>query len=396
MTQEFNKFYDIMLSERMLEVSPQVSERLRRITDKIMRLGALNSEASGYLSPEDDRIPNAKSHPQAPDKSTTTESDGSFSPHRKPQHSHDLPQVEPFTPSATHSFTSSHPQTQMAPPVVAASYEIVAHATPQNASFPFCTPINSAPSPSFVSFLPPPQYTTASIPQATYAFPPINFSQRLRRRTQERSLALASMTSPPAERYAAVFGFCLLFETKEDIVRRLKRNIQEDCEIDISLWKAKFDGDSNPAKLDEADRLEQQIRLIFANYRQDFLNTDESEVYMRQLGILIPPESDFVDAEIDLNVLKDVPNTQEMRDAMALQSQVVDFNNASLATATSMAPSQPLVAITAPIFTIDTPIAPVGTPVSLAYPDGVSRMWPEPTWSKTKITISIKVLIEGK
>lgn len=404
MSQEFTRFYDIVLAEGLLDASPKVSERLRAITEKIMRLGA--SDNTGYLSPEDERVSNGKQSPEKSTSSISGDSNGAASLGQATL----VNQPHEAQLSAMSDVASIAAPGQF--PLQSSTYEVVAQATPMNASFPFF--FSNQPSANYVHFLassslPPVSQPTTPFQAVAMSPPPpkfaqATFSRRLRRRTQERALTLASMANPPAERFAAVFGFCLLFESRDDIVRRLSKNLQEDVEIDVSQWKSDSNGEAVPLTLEQADHMQMQIRNIFSNYRQEFLNSSEVEEYMKQLGIFVAADQTLLEADLDLNALKDV---QQVGNDMCGMPPPAFFDASGLGTPAGnnhhhhqhqnhhqqqhmmhmsmhglMAGAEPQIMQ-----------APNGS--SYIYMDGINRMLgDQQSWPKTRISLNIKVLIE--
>jgi hypothetical protein len=51
------------------------------------------------------------------------------------------------------------------------------------------------------------------------------------------------------------------------------------------------------------DRIDERMRMMYKGFEGDFFDADEAEKYLRQRGIVIPANVDFVDAEIDLTSL---------------------------------------------------------------------------------------------
>lgn len=398
MSQEFTKFYDIVLAEGLLDASPKVSERLRGITEKIMRLGS--SDNTGYLSPEDERVSNGKQSPEKTTSSVSGDSNGAAS----------LGQTT-LVNRAGETHMSSISEVASIPgagqfPLQSTTYEVVAQATPMNASFPFF--FNNQPSTNYVHFLSNSTLPATSQPttpfQAVAMSPPppkfiqATFTRRLRRRTQERSLTLASMANPPAERFAAVFGFCLLFESRDDIIRRLSKNLQEDIEIDVSQWKCDANGDAVPLTLEQADHMQMQIRNIFSNYRQEFLNSAQVEEYMKQLGIYVAPDQNVVEADIDLNVLKDV---QQIGHDMSSMAPPPFFDPSGLGATNGSNQQQQhpqhimQMSMHGMMAGAEHQILQAPNGSSYMYMDGINRMWgDQQSWPKTRISLNVKVLIE--
>ncbi|KJK84676.1 hypothetical protein H633G_11648, partial [Metarhizium anisopliae BRIP 53284] len=48
------------------------------------------------------------------------------------------------------------------------------------------------------------------------------------------------MSNPPPDRFAAVFGFCLFFESKAAIIQRLQLSLSRNQHEDLSHWRFPF------------------------------------------------------------------------------------------------------------------------------------------------------------
>jgi hypothetical protein len=56
------------------------------------------------------------------------------------------------------------------------------------------------------------------------------------------------------------------------------------------------------------DRVDERMRMMFKGFEGDFFDADEAETYLRQKGIVIPANVDFVDAEIDIGSFGESPD----------------------------------------------------------------------------------------
>lgn len=362
MSREFRRFYDLVLTEGLLDASSEVATRFRLITDNFLRLSGAAAGETGYISPEDERTTVADAF-NGPAEVNSGSSAGAQSPRKS------IP--EPAEPPQQ----TSSPGRELVP-VSMGSYEVVAQATPDNASFPLYTALDGVPSMAgFASISSP--YTTLPISNSL-SYHEISFGHRLQRRTTERGLFLASMPNPPPDRYAAVFGFSLLFESRESIARRLSHQ--------LSNMVMPFQDQSNPHKGPTEEQMEQRIRLTFG-YEKNFLNAEEIEMYLQQRGIVIPQQVEFVDAEVDLNDFADAPT--EPNGGGSFSSHSSGHEN--------------LTPVSMPLTVQGNPNSHVlqhlqmqasGAVPFMGQP-GMEGMWGS-AWPKPKLTISVGVLVEGK
>ncbi|KAL7811588.1 hypothetical protein V8C26DRAFT_408405 [Trichoderma gracile] len=325
MSKEFTKFYDIVLSEGILDLAPHAAPRLRLIADRLLRISSM--VGTGAITP-----------PESDDPAVTAKPVGAR------QEANDIAadlaaQAGVLEPELGASF-SSQQQQQQQHHSGAFNYEVIAQATPNNASFPFFAAFETTTSQpqtgNYMSNSSP--YPRLSPP--VFGFTERTFSKRLQKTTLERGLRLATMKNPPPEQYATVFGFCLLFESRDSIIRRLAAGLKrvQNESLDwkmassdqfgfldnafatagtddlghtlLSLGKptTNFPGltasFSQQLPVSSDERTEQRIRMICQNFEGEFFTADEVELFLRKLGLVIPPNVDYFETELDLNDLQ--------------------------------------------------------------------------------------------
>ncbi|CAJ0555020.1 Ff.00g135330.m01.CDS01 [Fusarium sp. VM40] len=177
----------------------------------------------------------------------------------------------------------------------------------------------------------------------SYAAQEHTFGRRLHRASQEAGFLLASMKHSPPTWYRKVFGFCLHFETRDEITARLRESVRKCQDTTLNNWKYPFTniggsglfypqehgygtgglpvgnlslpnevyrpsemsgfsmGPFGPSVEEVRDlRLNPQLRIIDREYDGDFFDSDEIEICLRGYGVTIPPSKDFVTAHIDM------------------------------------------------------------------------------------------------
>lgn len=375
MSREFHRFYDLVMSEGLLGASsPHVGDRFRRITDNFLRLHKQAGDTTGYISPEDERTTIAGDGLGVQPTASSSSSAGVRSPAVADNMSGAASHTGTAAPPVT-TMTTSAPQ-QSAP----LSYEVVAQATPDNATFPFYSSFDTQ---NLGSFMPAadPAYTTLPL-SASYAFHEQTIGRRLQRRTTERGLLLASMANPPPERYAAVFGFSLLFESREDIVKRLAAQ--------LSNMEMPFQTQQNQPLKPKEQRIEHKIRLTFG-HEKEFLNADEVELYLARLGIHVPQQAEYVEAEVDMNALSEVEFTAQLTPPVQNPSGSMTMHGGYVEVMASPGGSS----MGHPNMQLQITGGHENNAASFnAY--GMQGMWNASGWSKAKLAISIGVLVEGK
>lgn len=357
MSKGFNDFYETLMTERILDSAPHAAHRLRSIADKFLasasvaKEGTIGSSESQSSDADDQPL---SSHPLR--RNTAGSSNSSGETQTSPFIAH--PQQHFHMGGEANGLSTLSPNIHMPSSL---SYEVVTQPTSDNASFPFYASMEQDSQNYMAHFSHPAPYGTVPAP-ASYAAHEVTFGRRFQRSNLEAGLRLISMPNPPPDRYAAVFGFCLFFESRESIIRRLSSSLSRTQQETLSYWKAPFtnlggagtffvgekagavpspdssDSGSLPignqgtreyGKPEEItgfsmgpfsaevettrdERLDHRLRMICPGFEGDFFDADEIEAYLRRLGITIPQSADFVEAEINIADLEDettpVPN----------------------------------------------------------------------------------------
>lgn len=250
------------------------------------------------------------------------------------------------------------------------SYEVITQPTPENASFPSYAPDprapggwieqpTAAPHPQQVFFQQQVGFEHALVnnPMAnpdSSAANEATFGRRLQRRTLERGLTLIQMKTPPPDRFGAVFGFCLLVESRDQIINRLTTCLHSFREESLNYWRFPFhnlggagfsSGRATPGTSIDArianqgfvesykpqevtgfamgpfsaqvesvkdSHLDKRMQIDYPGFAGEFLDVEEIERYLHKRGIVIPPRAEFVEAELNTNDFGDGPTTGTM------------------------------------------------------------------------------------
>lgn len=431
MSKEFTKFYDIILAEGIFDIAPHAAPRLRLIADRLLRISSMVGTSSITSESEDSIM--AK-----PAGSRKGLSDGSM------HHGHQTTGMG--EPDLSSSVYPHHPSSF--------NYEVIAQATPNNASFPFFASMESSssqpPSSSYLgtslgtSLNNPSPYPRLSSP--TYAFHE-RFSKRLQRITLECGLRLATMKNPPPERYATVFGFSLLFESRDSIIRRLAaglKKIQSEGvdwkfptpsmqndqfgylenqfssssteELNnalLSLGKSATGFANMPqfgtqSQTNSEEKAEHRIRMLCQNFEGEFFTADEVELFLRRLGLAIPPNVDYVDSELDLSELQaaDEASTKSHFASIGLspgnsglsgiQSNMWQMNSPSVGEFGSSLRGDSSEGQNTETTELIDKTDLDGELVSFMNNHDFSQIWPSgSSWSKTKVSVDVARLIDG-
>ncbi|KAL8337751.1 hypothetical protein RB601_006816 [Gaeumannomyces tritici] len=162
-------------------------------------------------------------------------------------------------------------------------------------------------------------------PPRTYAASESTFGRRLQRFAVERALSLISMPNPPPLRLVRVFGFCLPFESADDIRRRLSSALsrpQVDTRTQQQQQQRSFavgnQGTADvmrprngagfgmgpftqPVSESGSSHLDARQRIKVPGFEGDFYDSDEVELWLRRRGVDIAPAQDYVTTEVDLS-----------------------------------------------------------------------------------------------
>ncbi|PHH59718.1 hypothetical protein CDD81_2636 [Ophiocordyceps australis] len=352
MTKELGQLVNSFMADGALSAAPHVAEQLKLFADRFKKPSSMVKESSSGSAQSDvDESHMKRSSVHAP---------------AVPSALTHAQQQRPTGNKANGSPPSIHMPASL-------SYEVVTQPTRDNASFPFYSSMEAssadAMGPLIYSRLPPP---------SSYAAHEVTFGRRLQRANCEAGLRLISMENPPARRYAAVFGFCLFFESREAVIERLKLTLSRSQLESLSYWRAPFtnlggagtffmnektritsqaDGMNLPvgnlgtrefdkqldgtgfsmgpfgSQVEETrkDRLDPRLRILLPGFEGDFFDADEVEVYLRKLGITIPRSADFIEADINLGELEEDSGTASSGSVAIFQGDQAALGNAGLA-----------------------------------------------------------------
>ncbi|TPX18673.1 uncharacterized protein E0L32_002530 [Thyridium curvatum] len=263
--------------------------------------------------------------------------------------------------------------TSLNPP---SSHQLPPNFPPQD---PTVLPFSLDPSASWANLFParawhPLQESLLSAPGAcsSYAHRETTFGRRLHRVALETGIALVNMPNMPREQFAKVFGFCMLFETVEDIEARLRASLRKTQEESLYHWQHPFlrlggsgahfpgfsatttppvtkavaatvfggggGGGGGPGRrignhgtvesfkhvnassgfgvgpftraAEEAreKHLDGRMHITVPGFQGDFFDSDEVELSLLRRGVYINPSQDFVRVEVDLSLFGDVPD----------------------------------------------------------------------------------------
>ncbi|CAK7236819.1 hypothetical protein SEUCBS140593_009748 [Sporothrix eucalyptigena] len=184
----------------------------------------------------------------------------------------------------------------------------------------------------------------AGLGAPSVSIPDISFGLRLRRYAIESAYRLITSTNPPADVFARAFGFCIMFEPVDTIRQRLIRGLETPMSPSkFTRWELPFvtqtpDPADEPAAPSGASTTSSassshsthtshssrsvggnripnnsnsdhrgtsvrpvtpRINVTLPGFEGAFYDCEETEMYLQQRGVHIPPNSDSVIVEVD-------------------------------------------------------------------------------------------------
>jgi hypothetical protein len=348
MSNIFLGLHDFAVGKGLLQREPEFGNRLRSTTARFLALAK-------SIAAED----NSKEGSPSADGSKQDNSDADLPSSNRPRRSRAItPQENQSENPATMETTTwgyqiSHQpeqademefdQNSFLPPSQQENRQIISRATLDNASFSF-------------DYLEDLQQYRAEVPDGFDMYQSIfnpldapspvqtlsqheaSFSRHLQRAAFEGGYRLITDKNSSPSRLNKVFGFCLRFESREDITKRIKRKLDATLKDPLYDWRAPFVhlggagthypfdenisgtltpkfrtgmsmGPFSPSVINTRDNLmESDFRISLPGFEGDFFDTNDVENYLRSRGINIPPNVEFVTIDLDLLSINDTPS----------------------------------------------------------------------------------------
>lgn len=201
---------------------------------------------------------------------------------------------------------------------------------------------------------------------SSYAFTEKTFGRRIQRVALEAAAEMFHKPFLNPNVFPAIFGFCMLWESREEIRDRMFKLASRSASETLDDWSFPFADLGGAGKLSstvpldkvphgvpgqpgylpignygwpktaggkaayrsgsfmgpfsadvESTRdsyLDQQMHMRFPEFEGHFYDPNDTELYLRLRGIVIPPQVDFVTAEIDLEDFQASPEDNEAQD----------------------------------------------------------------------------------
>lgn len=381
-------------AEHVLDAHPLAAERLQIMAERFLASALSANEAWGGSG--DSMSSDADNEPlSAHDGGANTVSSAGLPSQMQRSSTVDHAQQGYFPGSA--AMTPPEPNLHFP---LSMSYDVLTQSTPENAGFAQFASVESVASNYYSMTLG--SSAVSATPQARNEA----FGRQLQRASIEAGWRLITMANPPAERYAAVFGFRLFFESRETILRRLR------------LFS---EGPSQGEAVSERDDgLEHRIRILYPGFGREFFNADEVEAHLGRLGISIPQNAAFVEAEVSLGDLEEASTSWSSSAARADSGAYANLRVGSSDPMASRANGSPANAgwrsngleageqmttsATGPD-NVQQPTAPARGGIGTSGATGASfspsmcvdnTLAPGRDWPHAKVAIDVNVLINGK
>ncbi|ROW08314.1 hypothetical protein VMCG_03204 [Cytospora schulzeri] len=327
----FMQLHDFAVNMGLLEQAPEFARELRATTEKFLSLARKSSEDGDHDGQSDSPTQEADRSPRRArkEKSSSPEVIGIQVPSEQavlPWGGY-LVRTEPdILPAVTvPDLSNGIPTTTHAP----LDYEIITMPTPENASFPFGLHQDSV----FPDIFGQTQLPTA------YQLPPLSalplpsslastestFGRRLQRSALERGYQLITMANPPKERFAKVFGFCMLFEPLDKIRERLRASLDRTRAESLNYWQTPFwalggagqhqiQQDPSRGRVGNQGtedhlkhafsggdkKIDPRMRIRLPGFQGDFYDAEEVELYLQSRGVAIQPGQDYLTTQVDV------------------------------------------------------------------------------------------------
>ncbi|PHH84961.1 hypothetical protein CDD83_1110 [Cordyceps sp. RAO-2017] len=435
MHHEFSQFYETLIAESFLDAAPAAAQPLHAMADRFIALATMASSARQGLfdsrsSDSEDEMPPAHAVNAASNDYFSGQLPVSPAAAYARQR-HDLGGELHGAPSST--LTIHLP--------ASISYDVVAHATPDNAGFPLYAPMQP------MAHSHPGRYDgggslpTGVASSSSYATHEMTFGRRFQHASLEAGLRLITMPSPPVERYAAAFGFALFFESRQDIAHRLRLLLEQMQQESLCHWRgpfaypagagaprptprsgpvspvqgsddevlsvasqgtSTFDGHLNMAtgsfgpnaEARRVESLEPRVRRLVPELDREFLGADGVETYLGRLGISVPPNATFVEAEINVADLEDGGSSSSpSADMSSTASEQVELALAAGGSVAGGMATSTAAGRTAPALVGQPASAAVDMNRMAASPGAQSAWGPCTGWSRARVAIDVHVLI---
>jgi hypothetical protein len=347
MSNIFISLYDFAVGQGLLQREPEFGQQLQSTTERFLALAKSTAHEEGSQDEQQEevarpvepesrkrtKVVRASSKKLSEESPTISEAPvqpyggyvGRLSPSESP--------VEEI-PADTQMQTFEHRPRQ-------SELQIITRPTEENASFPFeymdlqqyrvDVPPMEDYSQNFFQTQPHSQLPLPS----THSYTEFSFARRIQRLSVERAYRLITSQNPPEQRFKEVFGLTLMYESKENVIAKIKRQLATSDKETLHEWRNPFVhiggsgtfypnhdtdieadlmpkfrtgysmGPFNPLVGQAQELMEEDMRCKLLGFEGEFFDANDVEGYLRGRGLDIPASADYVTAELDASILTD-------------------------------------------------------------------------------------------
>ncbi|CAD6441532.1 9d2a2723-8fd5-4ea9-b65c-d7fdfe38da00 [Sclerotinia trifoliorum] len=340
----FLSLYDFAISRGLLQREPEFGQQLQSTTERFLAL-AKQTASDDNLRDDVESPDNTAHEPHIETKSSSSR--------RNTQRSSppiSLPE-EPIVTETTNpwggyivSKDTNHEEERQTEynqqgTKDSRNFEVISRATEDNASFPFDY-MNlqqyrvEIPSPPTIDDFSQYLFPEAQVPlPTTYSYFELSFARRMHRAAVEVGYRFLTLPNIPKEKFQKVFGYCMKYETMENVISRLQRVLGSSSKESLQNWRAPFvhlggagtyypnqgpDTDNEfmpkfrtgfsmgpfPAALTPVwENISSDMKCTIPGFEGDFFDPNDVEGYLRGYGFDPYPAADYITGQIDLEAL---------------------------------------------------------------------------------------------
>lgn len=339
----FLSLYDFAISRGLLQREPEFGQQLQSTTERFLAL-AKQTASDDNLRDDVESPDNTahESHIETKYTSNRRNTQRSSPPVSLPEEPTVTETTHPWSGYIVSKETSDEEERQTGYNQQGArdpkNFEVISRATEDNASFPFDF-MNlqqyrvEIPSPTiddFSQFL----FPEAQVPLPnTHSYFELSFARRMHRAAVEVGYQLLTSPNIPKDKFQKVFGYCLKYETMENVAFRLQRVLNSSTKDTLQNWRAPFvhlggagtyypnqgpDTDNEfmpkfrtgfsmgpfPAALTPVwENISSDMKCTIPGFEGDFFDPNDVEGYLRGHGFDPYPAADYITGQIDLEAL---------------------------------------------------------------------------------------------
>jgi hypothetical protein len=183
----------------------------------------------------------------------------------------------------------------------------------------------------------------------TLAHHETSFGRHLQRAALEIGYKMITSKNINPAYINSIFGFCLQFETREEIAMRLKRGLETSSKDSLFAWRAPFVhlggsgtyypqnetltgpmmpkfrtgmsmGPFSPPVINTRETaMFDDFRINMPGFEGEFFDSNDVEGYLRGRGIDIPPNVEFVTVDLDQLSIHDISSPQSLSDSNTIK-----------------------------------------------------------------------------